>query len=635
MAFPDSKFPDRLYLQSGNIIVKSINFIHKEGCPHNFNCEVEFAPTSDQLSYYSNNRDFTGKNIVPLPWESGRVKIWGHRGGRPVLLSSGKNSGIGQQNSIHMAGPDYIPGKIYLTTELKCLCSTKAKIQTAAWSNKPEKLFPEIMDHLDSAVMSAWKKRQIITMGQIAASVTTDLLKKNILELTFNGDDAPFFKQQMIHTIANLLLKIAYMDTQQPEDVITSLIQTQRYKPSLPDPKHFISTPFYYRHPLVRKIGYVPGKCKLKIAPGLDWGQLTSIRVFVDANNSQTLHNTGIKPWHTIVFSQGRQQHTIEEPCYGHFWAEADCRDYSTPLRLPDPEIINDLVIIDAPPQIEDKLIIKLDRDLPKSLFPLKITFLSSARHIEPKDGVLHFTTQNNSQQIYQGVRWDEEDDNSKFVTTSISYNIDEKNKISGNISLKLRWGFDNKLKIESFPALTVSANNNRDKLTSSITIAQGDTGPEYLIGEQKLDPGKTITQYINGSGGKCWIQTNYYKKNSDDLLLKTSWELITGNHVKIDWPEFIKIRISAAPDVPEGNEVWIAPGTGTIEQAQKIPLQPFAIKVLLLSHLYSQNTPSFRIALALDEESSPPSQEERWLVLERKKVLVNSHFLAKLKDKL
>jgi hypothetical protein len=626
LLFPDDENPKRFYLHPGEVHVVQLDYKKKY-----FMCDVDFAPSDEEVSRHLS--DIEGSEIVPVPWVSGSVKIWGEHGGRPVLLSAGKNSGFGSQKSVHMAEPNFSPSHIRLTTELNCMSKAAAYLQEAKWIGDEEKIYSEIADILDAIACKAWKNRLMKTIGEVADEMTGLLLTKGILQIDVNGEDGPALRQQILLGISRKIIQIAYMGTQNPEDMICKILKSQRNSPNLPDLEHLVLQPLHFRLPLKADIGYIPAECQFKVTPGTDWSKITTIRLSTDADSPQTLQDNGIDPWQTIVFSRTREQYILKETHGPQIWANADYKNYPRPLRLPPPKVIDDVVIIDAPSFCEDELTISIKREWPEELFSLEATPADSVFQLDPMDGVLRFN-KSETTKVYKGLRPEITEDNSEeqnvmfILTYTVGTSLNTKR--NGHTMLCVKWGTTNNINLDMLPNVLITVPFAPDSSISVlIEVAQGNTGPLNYMGSYKLLPGKAIKIILDGMGGTHWIKTNFHNEKGETIL-EESWHSISESQIEIEWPLIEKIRIAAAPDIPTGTCIWVAPTESPINHPIKIELSPFGITLPIL---YTKNSGfSYRIA-SLGDSNSPPEIPEKWMKMENKKLIVNSILMTKLRN--
>ncbi len=629
MLFPDSEEENRFYLHPPEVRVVRLDFQRDPGGHHRFISELEFGASDEDVRRLPS--EFQGQEVVPVPWAAGPVKLWGSWGGRPRLLSQGTNSGLGAQKSVHLSTIPWVPHELTLTTNLVCTAEADGAITKAQWTEDEGHLFPVLMNDLDRAVEEAFKTRRVVTAEQLVLEVLEHQQEEGRLTVQSEGPDGNALKRELLFTVARAVLDIAYREEMTPIDLIDRPVKAQRVQSRLPDVQGATRAALHYRLPIIQRLGHIPGECTYKVAVGFDWSRITSVNIYVDGAGREALEGRGIKPWYTAVLSQTRQAVTEDKPSSGHVWAEAFHRDYSVSLLLPPPQAVDNTVVIDAPPLKEDSLSVTASKFWPESLLPLEVSLVGSAGHIAPSDGVLRFEgVRRETTAPYRGLRWLDPDRPPKeTVPASLSYRMGD--AMRGTCPIDLRWGQNNRLDPETVPKLTVAVPSKNRDIDVAVEVAQGEPGPMVNLGRFDIAQTEATEIYLDGELGTTWLRSMFVS-SKHDAALTGAWTRVEERSFTLEWPEVKKLRLSVAPDVPEGTALWVAPTMESAPSARLVELGPFPTKLYLLAP--ANGAPGYLVALMKEDRRSPPPAETgRWLRVEREKLRINSEWLNRLKS--
>lgn len=256
--FPDDRDPEQSYFESGSEInVSKFAFKKGEGAPHQFVCEVNFALNEREKELHASLFK-TGKTTL-IPWESAKVKIWSVSEEGTRLLSEGITSGYGLHNSVQRAAPDFLPGEIYLSTELACRCSSNASVNKFEWNVGAEELFPQLIAETTRMAHSALAEGEVFTPHIIALRVIDDVRKKKLLTLEVTGAGEKWLDHQLMIQLASAWVDIAYAGGCECWEPAPPGLQAKCLEPTIPSLKKIISSPLKYRHPILFKLGKVTG----------------------------------------------------------------------------------------------------------------------------------------------------------------------------------------------------------------------------------------------------------------------------------------------------------------------------------------------------------------------------------------
>ena len=256
--FPDDQKTERFYFETGGEINVS-KFAFKKGLDtsHQYVCEVNFSLAEREKELHGSLFS-TGKTIL-IPWESAMVKIWSISDDGVKLLSKGYTSGFGSHNSVHRASPNFLPGEVYLTTELVCKCSSNASTDRFEWLANREQVFPELMAETTRMTHLILDREDVFTPHSVALRAVEAVRKKGLLALDVSGSGATWLDQQLMIQLASAWVDIAYMGSFESCDPAPSDLQVKCLMPTIPDLKKINSSPLKYRHPILFRLGKVLG----------------------------------------------------------------------------------------------------------------------------------------------------------------------------------------------------------------------------------------------------------------------------------------------------------------------------------------------------------------------------------------
>lgn len=622
LLFPDSDDAGRYYLHPAELTILRLDLETRENAPRWFACDVELAAIGN--AQLTQQHRVGVRDILPVPWDVGVVKLWGTWGGRPRLISEGSNSGLSTQKSVHQGALEFDPSEIYLTTELCCQARIQGEINKIAWAGPTGELVKSLVADANRMLDLAWRERELTTVGEVFIHLVTEQERLGWLCIDVDGIDSEELREQLHIQIAHDLFTVLLGPGYSFFDLIAEKIVISDKAFHLPQPP-YIGQSIKYRILLKQHLGHVAGSCKYKVAPGFNWNDFITVRVFADAQERGLIKKQAMQPWKSFVLTRSRSEVEDNGPCGGNVWAEADHRDYPYPLLLPRPEFMNGMVLIDAPQLQEGELTIQFENNWPGKLFPCEVVVLSSAWHLEPSDGRIRVSS-SQEKSHYRGLRWLDTDEDEVLV--HISYSL-QKN-MWGYAKAKLKWDEVNTISSSLLPHIRLEVQKDASKLTAVVEVAQGRAGPNAKYQQFSVHGPCVEDVFLDSLAGPGWYRIMYFDTANEEIA-STQWRNVQEQRISVEWPKKIEVKLSSAPDLKAQTRLWVTSSPATIDQAQMVELTPFGCLVSLFSFL--EEAVDYYIALASMEDTEPPAWESgRWHKETRKKIRVNQLYIDKLR---
>lgn len=470
------------------------------------NGEVCFGPDESRLKETA--RHMTGKRLLTVPWEPGRVNVWTtDADGHVQRLANGVTSGYGRHNTVFSAELGEAEAPLQVAVALHC----RARLQGArVIASGLDSTAAQVAAALPVGVHAPWTA----TLAEVTVAVLRELVKRRMLSLMVEARDLALpglddLRELALHEWATRLLA----DCGHGEALAHPAATLSELSPRGDSAIDFVWQPGdTVNMRTVRSLHMAPGKHSagsrhpsgargLKVRGKGDWHSFDYVEVMLSAGDA------GIR----LMLTPQTTEVCWDEAPTGleglQVTARAAVRGTGVLVDLPAPRLAAGMLHVELPAVRERSLLVQADRELLRATGPLAVQLehpALAASLCDAAAGVLVLSPEQGDlakvSVPYRALSWaDGADAPFRVHLIQAEGRSLQWQDVAADGVIHIRPGHP--------PILYVAA----DDKTNSVECAQGhDLGVLHSLGRRPAGPGRLAAFAHAAEAGPLWLRSCY-----------------------------------------------------------------------------------------------------------------------------